>query len=92
MDIYGLDEPSVKDVVSYIDQQLVRDDEDWRIAYSIAGLHSLPNIDDLREDSDLDDIVGLAGSLEIPNGSQSSRGRDWDDLRAAVNRLRARIK
>jgi hypothetical protein len=90
MDIYGLDEPTLRDVVAYIDEQLARDEDDARIAYSIAGLYSLPGIDRLRDDPDLDDVLGLAGSLEIPRGTKVSRDNHWRELRASLDRLRAR--
>jgi hypothetical protein len=78
------------DVVAYIDEQLARGEDDTNIAYSIAGLYSLANIDELRVDPDLEDVLGLAGSLEIPEGSQASRDHDWHELRASLERLRAR--
>lgn len=90
MDIYSLDDPTLLNVVAYIDEQLARGDDDTSIAYSIAGLYALANIDKLRVDPDLDDVLGLAGSLEIPGGSQASRDHDWHELRASLDRLRAR--
>ena len=90
MDIFGLRDPTLLNVVAYIDEQLARRDEDAGIAYSIAGLYSLANIDKLRMDPDLNDVLALAGSLEILEGSQESRDHDWHELRASLERLRAR--
>jgi hypothetical protein len=90
-DPFSLETPTLRDILIYIDQQLARNDDDYKIAYSIAGLYSLPNIDRLRDDADLEDVLGLAGSLEIPRGSKASRDYDWRELRASLDRLRARI-
>jgi hypothetical protein len=82
-DPFSTKTPTLRDVLDYIDQQLARTDDDHEIAYSIAGLYSLSNIDRLRDSDDLDAILGYAGSLEIPGGNEQARAHDWQRLHRA---------
>ncbi len=71
--------PNLAEVLQFIDSALLHG-ESTDTAYTIAGLMSLYNIDELRENKALDELIRIAGGLEIPSTSIAAVADTWQDL------------
>lgn len=88
--------PNIKELIIFIssllnsrkpDDSIVRDS---KVAYQIVTIYSLENSDDLCKDEELDNLVSIAGGLEIPNGTMIQRNKDWADINDLLQILKTR--
>lgn len=88
--------PNIKEVIAFI-SNLIKSrkpddsiEQDSKVAYQIVTIYSLENSDDLCKDKELDNLISIAGGLEIPNGTMTQREEDWAKIDDLLHTLQTR--
>lgn len=88
--------PNIKEVIAFI-SNLIKSrkpddsiEQDSKVAYQIVTIYSLENSDDLCKDKELDNLISIAGGLEIPNGTMAQREEDWVKINHLLHTLQTR--